>query len=158
MGEIPCPILISILHRWVQYLGYGYDRPLESRNAPPAIGPELFGSSADAWYVMYVDFLNGTLRDRFHGWYQYQSFIDGSNVWLVDGTDPWGPEFYNPPLGRSYLVGVSSFYVSCPLIIFTLLYGWDSMADIDLNPLSRGQIIRVWIGPTLGVSKWTIHI
>ena len=43
MGEIPWPILISILPRWVQYLGCGKDQPLGSRNGPSAIGPQLFG-------------------------------------------------------------------------------------------------------------------
>ena len=44
MGEIPWLVLISNLHGWVQYLGCGQDRPLESRNGPSAIGPQLFGS------------------------------------------------------------------------------------------------------------------
>ena len=218
MGEIPWSILISILHRWVQYLGCGYDRPLGSLNAPSAIGPQLFGSSAILWYVMGPDSLNWALWVRFHGRYWYQSFIDGSNIWGVDRTnpwgpeidhpplgrsylvvvpsydtswalilliglygwdsmvdidinplsmgpciwgvertDPWGPEMDHPPLGRSYLVVVPSYDMSCALILLTGLYGWDSMVDIDINPSSMGPIFRVWIGPTLGVPKWTIR-
>ena len=30
------------------------------------------------------------------------------------------------------------------------------MAGIDINPSSIGLIFEVWIGPTLGVPKWTI--
>ena len=188
------------------------------RNGPSAIGPQLFGSSAVVWYVMCPDSLNwalwvrfhgrywyqsfidgsniwgvdrtdpwgpemdhpplgrsylvvvpsydmscalilltGTLWVRFHGRYWYQSFIDGSNIWGVDRTDPWGPEMDHPPLGRSYLVVVPSYDMSCALIILTGLYGWDSMVDIDINPSSMGPIFGVWIGPTLGVPKWTIR-
>ena len=157
MGEIPRPILISILHRCVQYLGCEQDRPLGSRNGPSAIGPQLFGSSAVVWYVMCIDFLNGTLRVRFHGWYWYQYFIDGSNIWGVDKNDPWGPEMEHPLLGRSYLVVGPLYDMSCVLILLNELYGWDSTADIDINPSSMGSIFGVWIGPTLGVPKWTIR-
>ena len=157
MGEIPWSILISILHRWVQYLGCEQDRPLGSRNGPSAIGPQLFGSSAVDWYVMCPDSLNWALWVRFHGRYWYQSFIDGSNIWGVDRTDPWGPEMDHPPLGRSYLVVVPSYDMSCALILLTGLSGWDSMVDIDINPSSMGPIFGVWIGPTLGVPKWTIR-
>ena len=194
MGEIPWSILLSILHRWVQYLGCGYDRPLGSRNGPPAlgrsylvvvpsydmscalilltglywwdsmvgidinpssmgpifgvwiwptlgvakwasrIGPQLFGSSAVVWYVMCLDSLNWALLVRFHGRYWYQSFINGSHIWGVDRTDPWGPEVDHPPLGRSYLVVVPSYDMSCALILLTELYGWGSMVDNDINP------------------------
>ena len=89
---------------------------------------------------------------RFHGRYWYQSFIDGSNIWGVDRT-----EMDHPPLGRSYLVEVPSYDMSCALILLTGLYGWDSMVDIDINPSSMGPIFGVWIGPTLGVPKWTIR-
>ena len=65
---------------------------------------------------MCIDFLNGTLWVRFHGWCWYQSFIDGSNIWGVDRTDPWGPEMDHPPLGRSYLVVVPSYDMSCALM------------------------------------------
>ena len=157
MGEIPWPILISILHRWGQYLGCGYDRPLGSRNGPSAIGPQLFGRSAVVWYVMCVDFLNGILWVRFHGRYWYQSFIDMSKIWGVDRTDPWGPEIDHPPWGRSYLAVVPSYDMSCAFILLTGLYGWNSMADIDINPSSMGPIFGVWIGPTRGVQKWTIR-
>ena len=217
MGEIPWSILISILHRWVQYLGCGSDRPLGSRNGPSAIGPQLFGSSAVVWYVMCPDSLNWALWVRFHGryWYQsfidgsniwsvdridpwgpemdhpplgrsylvvvppydmscaliflnwalwvrfhgrywYQSFIDGFNIWSVDRIDPWGPEMDHPPLGRSYLVVVPSYDMSCALILLTGLYGWDSMVDIDINPSSMGPIFGVWTELTIGVPKWTI--
>ena len=104
---------------------------------------------------MCPDSLNWALWVRFHGRYWYQSFIDGSNIWGVDSTDPWGPEMDHPPLGRSYLVVVPSYYMSCALILLTGLYGWDSMVDIDINPSSMGPIFGVWIGLTLGVPKWT---
>ena len=106
---------------------------------------------------MCLDSINWALWVRFHGRYWYQSFIDGSNIWGVDRTDPWGPEMDHPPLGRSYLVVVLSFDMSCTLILLTGLYGWVSMADIDINPSSMGPIFVVWIGPTLGVPKWTIR-
>ena len=102
-------------------------------------------------------FLNGILWVRFYGRYWYQSYIDGSNNWDVDRTDHWGPEMDHPPLGRSYLVVVPSYDMSCALILLTGLYGWDSMIDIYINPSSMGPISGVWIGPTLGVPKWTIH-
>ena len=157
MGEIPWSILISILHRWVQYLGCVSDRPLGSRNGPSAIGPQLFGSSAVVWYVMCPDSLNWTLWMRFHGRYWYQSFIEWSNIWGEDSTDPCGPEMDPPPLGRSYFVVVPLYDMSCALILLTGLYGWDFMVDIDINPSSMVPIFRVWIGPTLGVPKWTIR-
>ena len=150
-------ILISILHRWVQYLACGLDRPLGSRNGPSTIGPQLFGSSAIVWYVMCLDSLNWTLWVRFHGRCWYQSFIDGSNIWGMDRTDPWGPEMDHPPLGRSYLVVLPSYDMSCALILLTGLYGWYSIVDIDINPSSMGPIFGVWIGQTLGVPKWTIR-
>ena len=127
------------------------------RNGPSAIGPQLFGSSAVVWYVMCLDSLNWALWVRFHGRYWNQSLIDGSNIWGVDRTDPWGPEMDHLPLGRSYLVVVPSYDMSCALILLTGLYGWDSMVDIDINPSSLGPIFGVWIGPTLGVPKWTIR-
>ena len=102
-------------------------------------------------------FFNCTLWVRFHGQYWYQSFIDGSNVWGVDRTYPWGLEMDHPPFGRSYLVVVPSYDMSCALILLTGLYGWDSMVDIDINHSSMGPILCVWIGPTLGVPKWTIR-
>ena len=70
---------------------------------------------------------------------------------------PWGPEMDHPPLGRSYLVEVPSYDMSCALSLLTGLYGWDSMVDIDINPSLMGPIFGVWIGPTLGVPKWTIR-
>ena len=137
--------------------GVWKDRPLGSQNGPSTIGPQLFGSSAVVWYVMCIDSLNWALWVRFHGRYWYQSFIDGSYVWGVGRTDPWGPEMDHPQLGRSYLVVVPSYDMSCALILLTGLYGWDSMADIDINPSSMGPIFGAWIGPTLRVPKWTIR-
>ena len=157
MGEIPWPKLISILHRWVQYLRCVWDRPLGSLNGPSTIGPQLFGCSAVVWYVICLDSLNWTLWVRFHGWYWYQSFIDGSNIWCVDRTNPWGPEMDHPPLGLSYLVVVPSYDMSCVLIILTGLCGLDSTADIEINPSLMGPIFGVWIGPTLVIPKWTIR-
>ena len=128
MGEIPWLVLISILHRWVQYLESGKDRPLGSRNGPVAIGPQLFGSSAVVWYVRCLDSLNWTLWVRFHGWYWYRSFIDGSNIWSVDRTDPWGPEMDHPPLGHSCLVVVPSSEIPGDLklswTIWVRFHGW----------------------------------
>ena len=60
--------------------------------------------------------------------------MDGSNRWCVDRADSWGPEMDHPPLGRSYLVEVPLYDVSCVLILLTGLYGWVSTADIDINP------------------------
>ena len=157
MREVPWPILISILHRWVQYLVCVWYRPLGSRNIPSAIGLQLFGSSAVVWYVMCFDYLNWFLWVRFHGRYWYQSFIDGSNIWGVDRTDPWGPDLAHPPLSRSYLVVVPSYDMSCALILLAGLYGRNAMADIDIIASSMGPIFWVWIGPTLGVPKWTIR-
>ena len=83
--------------------------------------------------------------------------MDGSNIWGVDRTHPWGPEMDHPPLGCNYLVVVPSNDVSCALILLTGIYGLNFMADIDINPVTRGLIFGVWIGPTLGVPKWTIR-
>ena len=130
------------------------------------LGPEMDHPPLGRSYLVVVpsydmscapDSLNWALWVRFHGRYWYQSFIDGSNIWGVDRTDPWGPEMDHPPLGRSYLVVVPSYDMSCALILLTGLYGWDSMVDIDINPSSMGPIFGVWIGPTLGVPKWTIR-
>ena len=105
---------------------------------------------------MCLDSLNWALWVRFHGRYWYQSFIDGSNIWGVDRTDPWDHEMDHAPLGRSNLVVVPSYDMSCSLILLTGHYVWDSMAGIDINPSSMGPIFGVWTGPTLGVPKWTI--
>ena len=127
------------------------------KNGSSAIGPQLFGSSAIVWYVMWIDFINRILWVKFHGQYWYQSLIDGSNIWGVDRSDPWGPEMHHPLLDRSFLVVLPSYDMSCTLILLTGLYGLDSMADIDINPSSMGPIFGVWIGPTIGVPKWTIR-
>ena len=128
-----------------------------SRNGPSGIGPQLFGSSAVVWYVMYLYSSFWAWWVRFLGRYWYESFIDGFNIWGVDRTDPWGPEMDHPPLGRSYLVVVPSHDMSCTFILLTGLYGWDYMADIGINPSSMGPIFGVWIGPTLGVQQLTIR-
>ena len=76
---------------------------------------------------MCIDFLDGTLRVRFHGWYWYQSFIDGSNFWGVDRNDPWGPEMDHPPLGRSYLVVMPLYDMCLDSLNWTLwvrFHGW----------------------------------
>ena len=62
---------------------------------------------------MCLDLLNWALWARFHGRYLYQSFIDGSNIWCVHRTDPWGPEMDHPPLRRSFLVVVPSYDIMC---------------------------------------------
>ena len=49
--------------------------------------------------------------------------IDGSNIWGVDRSHHWGPEMDHPPLGRSYLVVMPSYDISCALILLTGLYG-----------------------------------
>ena len=72
-------------------------------------------------------------------------------------TDPLGPQMDHPPLGRSYLVVVLSYDVSCAFILLTRLYGLNFVADIDINPSSMGPMFEVWIGPSLGVPKWTIR-
>ena len=59
----------------------------------------------------------------------------------------------HPPLGRSYLVVVSSYDMSYALIFLTGFYGLDFMVDIDINPSLMGPIFEVWIGLTLGVPK-----
>ena len=94
---------------------------------------------------------------RFHGFYCYQSFTDGSNIWGVDRTHPWGLEMDHPPLGRYFLIVVPSYDMSGALILLTGPYRRYSMASIDINPLSIGPIFGVWIGPTIGVPKWTIR-
>ena len=98
----------------------------------------------------YLDSLNWTLWLRFHVRYWYQSFIDGSNIWGVDRTDPWGPEMDHPPLDCSYLVVVPPYDMSCALLLLTVFYGLDFVADIDINPSSMGPIFGVLIGPTWG--------
>ena len=137
--------------------GCGYHRTLGSRNGQSTIGPKLFGSSAVVWYIICFDFLNWALWLRIYGAYWYQSFIHRSNIWRVERTDPWVPESDHPPFGRIYLVVVPSYDMSCVLIIFNGLYGWDSMAVNDINPSSMAPIFGVWIGTTLRVAKWTIR-
>ena len=155
---------------WVRFHGrYWYQSFIDGSNVwgvdrTDPWGPEMDHPPLGRSYLVVVPsydmscaliLLNGTLWVRFHGRYWYQSFIDGSNIWGVDRTDPWGPEMDHPPLGRSYLVVVPSYDMSCALILLTGLYGWDSMVDIDINPSSMGPIFGVWIGPR--VPKWTIR-
>ena len=145
-------------HGWYLYksfidgsnIGGVYRTPLVSRNGPPTIGQELFGIRAIVLCVRCLVSLNCALWVRIHGWYWYQSFIDVSNIWGVNRTIHWGPEMDHPPLGLSYLVVVSSYHLSCALILVTGLYGWDYMFDIDINPASIGPILVLWIGQTLG--------
>ena len=110
---------------------------------------------------MCPDSLNWTLWVRFHGRNWYQSFIDGSTVWGVDRTDPWGLEMDHPPLGRSYLVIVPSYDMSCAPILLTGLYGWDSMVDIDINPSAIGPQLSsssavVWYIMCPDSLNWTL--
>ena len=157
---------------WVRFHGrYWYQSFIDGSNIwgvdrTDPWGPEMDHPPLGRSYLVVVpsydmsmclDSLNWAPFVRFHGRYWYQSFIDGSNIWGVDRTDPWRPEIDHPPLGRSYLVVVPSYDMSCALILLTGLYGWDSMVDIDINPSSMGPIFGVWIGPTLGVPKWTIR-
>ena len=102
---------------------------LGSRNVPSTIGPQLFGRSTIVWYVMYLDSLKWTIWVIFHVLYWYQSFIDGSNICCINRTDPWDPEMDYPSLGRSYLVVVPSFGMSCASILLTGIYGWDSNSN-----------------------------
>ena len=129
---------------------------LGSQNGPSAIGSQLFGSSVIVWYVMCLDSLSWVLWVRFHGRYWYQSFIDGSNIWGVNRTDPLGPEMDHLPLGRSYLIVVPSYDMWCALSFLTGFYGLDFMADIDINPSLMGPIFGMWTGSTLGFPKGTI--
>ena len=73
----------------------------------------------------------------------------------MDRTDPGGPEMDHPPLGRSNLVAVPSYDMSGSLILLTGHFGSDSMANIDINTSWMSPIFWVWIGSTLGVTKWT---
>ena len=49
----------------------------------------------------------------------------------------------HPPLGRSYLVVVPLYDMSCALIYLKGQYGLDFMVDIDINPSSMGPIFGV---------------
>ena len=77
-------------------------------------------------------------------------------VWIRP-TDPRGLEMDHPPLGRSCLVSMLWYDMSCALILLTELYGLDFMADIDINLSLMGPIFGVWIGLLLGAPKWTIR-
>ena len=117
------------------------------------IGLWEFRCSANVSNVLCPDSPNWALWVRFHGRYWYQSFIDGTNIWGVVLDRPLGSQTDHPPLGRSYLVVVPSYDMSCALILLTGLYGCDSIVDNDINPSSMGPIFGVWIGPTIGVPK-----
>ena len=110
-------------------------------------------SSAVHWYIKKLYLLTRTSLERFNVWFWKQTLINESNIWSVDRTDPSGPEIDHPPWGRSYFIVCPSYGLSCALILFTGLYRWDSMVDIDINPSSMGPIFGVSIGPTLGVPK-----
>ena len=108
----------------------------------------------------------GTLWVRFHGWYWYQSFIDGSNIWGVDRTDPWGPEMDHPPLGLSYLVVGASCYTA--LIIVTCKRNSSAAAECELyillpaeqrcskNALQRCKLTRLSV--CLSLSSLSLSI
>ena len=76
-------------------------------------------------------------------------------VWI--GPNLGVPKRIIQPLGRSYLVVVSSYETSGSLILLTGLYGCDSMVGIDINPSLMGPIFGVWLGPTLWVPKCAIR-
>ena len=166
--DMSCALIFLNGILWVRFHGrYWYESFIDGSNIwgvdrTDPWGPEMDHPPLGRSYLVVVPsydmscaliFLNGILWVSFHGRYWYQSFIDGSNIWGVDRTNRWGDEMDHPPLGRSYLVVVSSYDISCTLLLLTRLYGWDSMADIDINPSSMGPIYGVWIGPTLGVPK-----
>ena len=157
---------------WVRFHGrYWYQSFIDGSNIwgvdrTDPWGPEMDHPPLGRSYLVVVPSYDMScaliLLTGLYGWDSmvdigYQSFIDGSNIWGVDRNDPWGPEMDHPPLVRSYLVVVPSYDMSCVLILLTGLYWWDSMVDIDINPSSMGPIFGVWIGPTLGVPKWTIR-
>ena len=119
MGGISCMIFISIYHRWVRYFRVW-------------IGPTIG--------VPKCTIRHWTVAIYIHGWYWYQFFIDGSNIWCVDRTDPWSSKMGHPPL-----------------IFLTGLCGRDFISDIDINPSWMGPIFRVWIGTNFGAPKWTTH-
>ena len=115
---------------WVRFHGcYWYQSFIDGSNIwgvdrTDPWGPEMDHPLLDRSYLVEVPsydmscaliFLNGILWVRCQGRYWYQSFIDGSNIWGVDRTDPWGPEMDHPPLGRSCLVVVPSYDMSCAL-------------------------------------------
>ena len=105
---------------------------------------------------MCPDSLNLALWVRFHGRYWYQSFIDGSNIWGVDRTDPWGPGMDHLPLGRSYLVVVPSYDMSCALILLTGLYGWDFM--VVESSCYMAVIIITWKINSSAAAKYELYI
>ena len=49
-----------------------------------------------------------------HGWVQFRD---------MDRNDPWPPKIGHLPLGRSYLVVVPSYDMSCALILLIEVYG-----------------------------------
>ena len=91
--------------------------PLVFRNASSAIGLQLSGSKVAALCVMRLVSLNCALWVRFHGWYWYHSFIDGSDIWGVDKTEHWGSDMNHLQFGRSYLVVDPSYDMFCALIL-----------------------------------------
>ena len=112
VGDIWWLILISIFHRWVQHWGVNRNDPRGPKMDHPPFGCSyLVRNSAVIWFVMWLDSLNGTLWVRFYGWYWYHSFLDGSNVWGVNKTYPWGSKMDQLSLVRSYLVIEESCYL-----------------------------------------------
>ena len=95
---------------------------------------------------------------RLHGWYWNQSFIDGSNNCGAHRTHPWGSLTDHPPFCPSNLVVVLSYDISFSLILLRGHYGLDLMDDIKINLSSMGLIFGMWMGPNLGLPKWTIRV
>ena len=124
--------------------GVWMETTLGARNGPYAIGSRLFGSSAVVGCVMCLDSLKWALLVRFDGRCWYQSFIDGSNIWGVDRTTPWGPKMNNPPLSRSYLVALPSYDLSSK---FTLIQPTWSTYSYDL-------VFLIWYPYSLVLLLW----
>ena len=170
--DMSCALIFLNGIQWVRFHGrYWYQSFIDGSNIRGVDRTDHWGPETDhpplgRSYLVVVPlydmscaliFIYGILWVRFHGRYWYQFFIDGSNIWGVDRIDPWSPAKDHAALGHCFLVVVSPCDMSCTLILLTGLYGWDFMTDIDINPSSMGLIFGVWIGPTLGVPKWTIR-
>ena len=105
MGEIPWSILISILHRWIQYLGCRSDRPLGSRNDLPSLGRSYLVVVPFVWYVMCLDSLNWALwvillRESRHMTYHTTALLPNSCCPMADGPfrDPKGSVLSTPQI------------------------------------------------------------
>ena len=156
---------------WVKFHGrYWYQSFIDGSNIcgvdrTNPWGPEMDNPPLGRNYLVVVTYDMSCALIFLTGFYGLDSMADIDintssigpifGVWM--GPTLGGPEMDNPPLGRSYLVVVPSYDMSCAFILLTGLYGWNSMADIDINPSSMRPIFGVWIGPTLGFPKWTIR-